>query len=95
MFDIGGWGEFLLIVIIAFVVIGPKDMPKVLYQAGRGVRAIQKFMKDAGLQFDQMMQEVDHQKMNEQILEMEKKRTLKKIAPKKTTPMKTTKPKRK
>ncbi len=34
MFDVG-WSEMLVVVLIAVLVIGPKDIPKIMYQAGR------------------------------------------------------------
>ena len=34
MLDIG-WPEFLVILVIALVVIGPKDLPKALYTVGK------------------------------------------------------------
>lgn len=39
MFDIG-WSEIILVVVVALIVIGPKDMPKALYEAGRWLRQI-------------------------------------------------------
>ena len=30
-----GWAELLFIAVLAFVIIGPKDLPKVLYTLGR------------------------------------------------------------
>jgi sec-independent protein translocase protein TatB len=35
VFDLGSWGEFIIILIIALVVLGPKDIPKVLHTLGR------------------------------------------------------------
>lgn len=37
MFDIGGW-EFLVIVVVAIVVIGPKDLPATIRTVGGWVR---------------------------------------------------------
>ncbi|CAK0750395.1 Sec-independent protein translocase protein TatB [Azospirillaceae bacterium] len=39
MFDIG-WSEILLTVVVALIVIGPKDLPKTLYEVGKWVRQI-------------------------------------------------------
>lgn len=36
MFDIG-WTEMLMIAVVAIIVIGPKDLPKVLYTVGQWV----------------------------------------------------------
>ena len=45
MFNIG-FSELILILLVAFVVVGPKDLPKVARAMGRGVRWIKTFIKD-------------------------------------------------
>lgn len=51
-----GWAELLIIVAVAVFVIGPKDIPNVMYGVGRLVRRFQ-YMKFAmSKQFDDMMQ---------------------------------------
>ena len=32
---LAGWAEILFIALLAFVIIGPKDLPKVLFMVGR------------------------------------------------------------
>ena len=38
-----GWSEMLLIVVIAIIIIGPKDVPIVLNKIGSWVRSIKKY----------------------------------------------------
>jgi len=45
MFNIG-FSELILILLVAFVIVGPKDLPKVARSLGRGVRWIKTFIKD-------------------------------------------------
>ena len=45
MFNIG-FSELLLILLVAFVFVGPRDLPKVARALGRGVRWIKQFIKD-------------------------------------------------
>ena len=45
MFNIG-FSELILILLVAFVVVGPKDLPKVARALGRGVRWVKTFIKD-------------------------------------------------
>ena len=45
MFNIG-FGELVLILLIAFLVVGPKDLPKVGRTLAKGVRELRKFMND-------------------------------------------------
>ena len=45
MFNIG-FAELILILLVAFVVVGPKDLPKVAAALGRGVRTIKQYIKE-------------------------------------------------
>ena len=45
MFNIG-FAELILILLVAFVVVGPKDLPKVAAALGRGVRTIKPYIEE-------------------------------------------------
>ena len=45
MFNIG-FAELILILLVAFVVVGPKDLPKVAAALGRAVRTIRQYLKE-------------------------------------------------
>lgn len=45
MFNIG-FAELILILLVAFVIVGPKDLPKIAAALGRGVRMIKRFLKE-------------------------------------------------
>ena len=45
MFNIG-FSELILILLVAFVVVGPKDLPKVAAALGRGVRYVKRLVKE-------------------------------------------------
>ncbi len=50
--NLASWVEFLVIVLLAFVIIGPKDLPKFLYMLGRFIRTLRalsnEFMAEFG-----------------------------------------------
>ncbi|MDD4081307.1 MAG: Sec-independent protein translocase protein TatB [Eubacteriales bacterium] len=52
MFNIG-FSELIMILLVAFVIVGPQDLPKVARSLGRAVRSIRKmfdeFKDEAGL----------------------------------------------
>ena len=58
MFGIG-WSELLVIVLIAVMVIGPKDIPKVMYQIGRFARRLQYVKFAMSQQFDDLLRAGD------------------------------------
>jgi sec-independent protein translocase protein TatB len=58
MFDIAGT-ELLLIVVIAVIVVGPKDLPKMMRSMGRWARKIQNASSEFRRQIDQLAREAE------------------------------------
>lgn len=56
MFDIG-WSEMLLVILVAIVVIGPKDLPRALHAAGKFMRKFRMFTGDIQKSLDRIMHE--------------------------------------
>ena len=54
-----GWAELLIIVAVAVFVIGPKDIPKIMYGIGRFVRRLQYIRFAVSQQFDEIMHSND------------------------------------
>lgn len=55
------WTELLVILAVALLVIGPKDLPRVLYSAGKILRNVRRFTGDIQKSLDDIMrdQELD------------------------------------
>ena len=49
-----GWFELLIIVVIAILVIGPKDFPIVLKKIGTWTRTVKKYFSDVQSNFNQI-----------------------------------------
>lgn len=58
MFDVS-WSELLLIIVVAVVAIGPKQLPSVLYGLGRVVRRMQYMRFALSKQFEDFMEQND------------------------------------
>ena len=58
MFDIG-WSEFLVIGVVALVVIGPKELPRVLRTMGQGVRKLRHMAGEFQGQFNEALREAE------------------------------------
>jgi sec-independent protein translocase protein TatB len=56
MFGIG-WSECVVIIIVAAIFIGPKELPRVLYGAGKFFRKIKVFTADIQASVDKIMHE--------------------------------------
>lgn len=62
MFDVGAT-ELLLIVIVAVIVIGPKDMPLALRTAGRWIGKMRRMSAHFRAGFDAMVREAEMEEM--------------------------------
>ena len=58
MFDVS-WSELLLVIVVAVVAIGPKQIPDVLYGLGRLVRRLQYMRFAMSKQFEDFMEQND------------------------------------
>ena len=58
-----GWPELLIIIIVAVFVIGPKEIPQIMYGLGRVVRRLQYLKFALVKQFDDFMDGVDIEEM--------------------------------
>ena len=58
MFDIG-WGELLVIGIVALVAIGPKELPAVLRTLGQGMTKLRRMASEFQGQFQEAMREAE------------------------------------
>lgn len=53
------WAELFVIVVVALVVIGPKDIPQIMHALGRFVRRLQYVRFAMSQQFDDFMKDHD------------------------------------
>ncbi|UXM96260.1 Sec-independent protein translocase protein TatB [Bartonella sp. HY329] len=58
MFGIG-WSEFLVIAIVAIIVIGPKDLPKVMRSLGKATAKMRSTAAEFRQQFDDAMKDAE------------------------------------
>ncbi|MBB3929193.1 sec-independent protein translocase protein TatB [Kaistia hirudinis] len=66
MFDIG-WSEILVIVVVAIVVVGPKDLPPMLRAAGRMVAKMRRTAGEFQSQFNEALREAELDGVKESI----------------------------
>src|SRR5262245_5099731 len=58
MFDIG-WSEILVIIVVAIVVVGPKDLPRLMGTFGHYAGKLRRAAADFQRQFDEAMREAE------------------------------------
>ena len=71
MFDIG-WTEITVILVIAIIVIGPKDLPKVLRTVGQWVAKAKAMTRDFRGHVDEMIRETEIDEVKKQIDSIDK-----------------------
>jgi sec-independent protein translocase protein TatB len=50
--SLAGWAEILFIALLAFIIIGPKDLPKVLFALGRFIRTLRQLSSEFMAEFE-------------------------------------------
>jgi sec-independent protein translocase protein TatB len=58
MFDIG-WSEILVIAVVAIVVVGPKELPRMLRSFGKTMGTVRRMSNDFKRQFDEALREAE------------------------------------
>jgi sec-independent protein translocase protein TatB len=58
MFDIG-WSELLVIIVVAIVVVGPKELPRLMGTFGRYAGKLRRAAADFQRQFDEAMRDTE------------------------------------
>jgi sec-independent protein translocase protein TatB len=66
MFDFG-WSELAVIAVVALVVIGPKDLPKVLRTAGFWMRKVRSIASEFQSSIEQMAREAELDELRKQV----------------------------
>ena len=69
MFNIG-WGEFLIIGIVALIVIGPKELPVVLRTVGQWMTKLRRMASEFQGQFQEAMREAELADLKKQVDDM-------------------------
>ncbi len=65
MFDIS-WTELLVIAVVALIAIGPKELPRVLYEAGKWARRARMMAGEFQRHFTDLMHEAELEELRKQ-----------------------------
>ena len=65
-----GWGEILLILLVVIIVVGPKDIPKLLRQIGNLSKSIKKISREFKSSLNQIAEETDLKDVKNSITEV-------------------------
>ena len=69
MLDIG-WSEILIIAVVAILVVGPKDLPRLLRQVGNFVGKIKRTANEFKSQFDEAIRDSELDELKSEVSDM-------------------------
>jgi sec-independent protein translocase protein TatB len=75
MFDIG-WSELFLIVLVAVVVVGPKDLPKMMRTIGRWTGRARAMADQFRRSFDDMARQSELEEMRAEMMKLHNEKSL-------------------
>ncbi len=67
-----GFFELVLVAVVALIVVGPKDLPKLMRSAGRLVAKARSMAGEFTAAFDQMAREAEMEELRKEIEELKK-----------------------
>jgi sec-independent protein translocase protein TatB len=72
--SLAGWLEILVIGLLAFVIIGPKDLPKILFTLGRFVQTLRSLSREFMSEFETIhhLKEIEDKKSQKSKKKVEK-----------------------
>lgn len=74
MFDLG-WSELLLIAVIALVVVGPRDLPRMMRTAGQYMAKARKVAREFQATFDELAKETEVEELRREVAALKSQAT--------------------
>jgi len=65
-----GWGEILLVLILVIIVVGPKDLPKLLKQLSSFTKSIKKLSREFKSSLNEIVDQEEFKEINKSIMEV-------------------------
>lgn len=76
MFDLFSWSHILLLLIVALVVVGPKDLPKLMRTAGQWTARARDMANEFRRSFDEMARQSELDELRKEIESLRNERPL-------------------
>ena len=67
MFDLFSWSHILILLVVALVVVGPKDLPRLMNMAGRWAGKARAMAAEFRRSFDEMARESELAELRKEI----------------------------
>ncbi len=76
MFDLFSWSHILIVLIVALVVVGPKDLPRLMHMAGRWVGKARAMADQFRKSFDEMARQSELDELRKEIAALRSEKPL-------------------
>lgn len=87
MFDLG-WSELLLIAVVAIIVVGPRDLPRLMRTVGQYVTKMRRMARDLQSQFNDALKEAELDDVGKEITDLSRMNPARQIRDSITKPLK-------
>ena len=67
-----GWGEILLVLVVVIVVVGPKDLPKLIKQFSTFAKSLKKLSREFKYSLNEIADQEEFKEINKTIMEAKK-----------------------
>ena len=65
-----GWGEILLVLVVVIVVVGPKDLPKLIKQFSTFAKSLKKLSREFKYSLNEIADQEEFKEINKSIMEV-------------------------
>ena len=72
MFDIFAWQHILILLVVALVVVGPKDLPRLMHKAGKWAGKARNMANEFRRSFDEMARQTELDELRKEIEALKK-----------------------
>ncbi|HVV27220.1 MAG TPA: Sec-independent protein translocase protein TatB [Rhizomicrobium sp.] len=80
MFDIFSWQHILILLVVALVVVGPKDLPRLMNMAGKWAGKARNMANEFRRSFDEMARQAELDELRKEIEALKKNNPVSEIA---------------
>ena len=72
MFDLFSWSHILILLVVALVVVGPKDLPRLMHTAGKWAGKARAMANEFRRSFDEMARQAELDELRKEIEDLKK-----------------------
>lgn len=80
MFDIFSWQHIIILLVVALVVVGPKDLPRLMHMAGKWAGKARDMASEFRKSFDEMARQSELEELRKEIEELKKNNPVNDVA---------------